>query len=86
MVDSLIRCMFDTTVFNRIVDGVIQSQSLPEGVIAFAAHVQRDEINKTPNAERRAALERVFVGLSKAVPTSSFVLDASRLDEAKLMQ
>lgn len=53
-------CMFDTMVFNRILDGVISIQSLTGHVVAHATHIQRDEINNTQNPERRALLVQVF--------------------------
>jgi hypothetical protein len=77
--------MFDTNVFNRILDGVISLQTLTGRVEAYATHVQRDEINNTTNPARRAALARVFGEVVAAsLPTESFVLDVSRLDEARL--
>jgi hypothetical protein len=83
--DALPRYMFDTNVFNCILDGVISLQTLTGRVVAYATHIQRDEINNTNDPERRAALSQVFgdvvVGLS---PTDSFVLGVSRLDEARL--
>lgn len=77
--------MFDTNVFNRILDGVISLQTLAGRVVAYATHVQRDEINNTKNPGRRAALAQVFsdvVGAS--LPTESAVVGVSRLGEAKL--
>ena len=77
--------MFDTNVFNRILDGVISLEALTDRCVAYATHVQRDEINNTKNPGRRAALAHVFdnvVGVQ--LPTDSFVLGVSRLDEARL--
>lgn len=77
--------MFDTNVFNRILDGVISLQTLTGRVVAYATHIQRDEINNTTNPERRAALARVFGEVvTESLPTESFVLDMSRLDDARL--
>ena len=82
---TLISCMFDTNVFNRILDGVISTQALEGRVVAYATHIQRDELRNTRNQKRRAELEKVFVDVVAAsVPTESFVIDASRLDEARL--
>ena len=76
--------MFDTNVFNRILDGVIPLHALSQ-VEAYATHIQRDEINNTTNPVRRAALALVFADVVAAsLPTDSFVLDVSRLDEARL--
>jgi len=76
--------MFDTNVFNRILDGVISLQTLTGRLEACATHVQRDEINNTTNPARRAALAQVFGKVVAPLPTDSFVLDVSRLDEARL--
>ena len=80
-----LKCMFDTNVFNRILDADIQLQSLIGRVIAFATHIQRDEINNTKNLERRTALAKIFIDIvSESAPTDSFVLDVSRLDQARV--
>lgn len=47
-----LKCMFDTNVFNRIVDNITLLNSLIGPVTAHATHVQRDEINNTRNVER----------------------------------
>ena len=80
-----LKCMFDTNVFNRILDGALSIQTLTGRVVAYATHVQRDEINNTKNPERRAALAQVFGDVvAETTPTASFVLGASRLGEARL--
>ncbi len=77
--------MFDTNVFNRILDGVISFETLEGRVIAHATHVQRDELDNTKNAQRRAELAKVFDAVvAGSVPTESSVLGVSRLGEAKL--
>ncbi|HEX8031138.1 MAG TPA: hypothetical protein VF491_21870 [Vicinamibacterales bacterium] len=77
--------MFDTVVFNRILDGVIPAATLVGRVTAFATHIQRDEINNTRNPVRRVELLQVFQDvIHSQVATGSFVLDVSRLDEARL--
>ena len=78
-------CMFDTNVFNRILDGVVSIDALSGRVNAHATHVQRDEIGRTKDPARRQSLEAVFGSVTgAAVPTASLVLDVSRLDEARL--
>ena len=80
-----LRCMFDTTVFNRILDGVITLETLSERVAAHATHIQRDELNSTKDAARRMALAEVFQKtVAESIPTNSFGTDLSRLDEARL--
>lgn len=54
-------------------------------VEAYATHVQRDKIENTRDAARKAALREIVRDvLIVAQPTSSFVLGVSRLDEARL--
>src|SRR5438094_123206 len=78
-------CMFDTVVFNRILDGHLPAGDLVGRVVAFATHVQRDELANTPDPVRRAELQRVFSHtVDAAIPTDAFVLDVSRLGQARL--
>jgi hypothetical protein len=85
IMNTLLRCMFDTNVFNRILDGVIPLQTLSGRVVAHATHIQRDEINNTKNSERRTGLAQVFSdAVAESVSTDSFVLGVSRLGEARL--
>jgi len=77
--------MFDTVVFNRILDGVLDVSTLCGRARFYATHIQLDEILKTSNLQRREALLAVFNKVTeRKVATESFVLDVSRLDEAKL--
>lgn len=77
--------MFDTNVFNRILDGVIPVTALTGRVEAYATHIQRDELDRTKNPERRAALGKMFGEVvAGALPTDSSVLGVSRLGEARL--
>ncbi len=81
----MLKCMFDTNIFNRILDGVIGWNELGHKIIAYATHIQRDEIDNTANSVRRDALKQIFESAtSGSIPTNSFVLDVSRLDEACL--
>jgi hypothetical protein len=80
-----LKCMFDTRAFNLILDGPFPIDNLKDLVIAFATHIQRDEITNTKNLERKSALLRVFKEIvSESVPTDSLVLGVSRLGEARL--
>jgi hypothetical protein len=56
--DTLPAHIFETTVFNRISDGVISRQWLPGRAVAYATPIQRDEISNTKNPERRVVLIR----------------------------
>ena len=77
--------MFDTNIFNHILDGDIDITDLADRASFCVTHIQRDELNNTKDVERRARLVRVFEApIQNHVPTESFVLDTSRLGEAKL--
>jgi len=47
--------LLDTNVFNDVLDGKISLSKLA-GRRVFATHIQHDELNNTPNQQRRAAL------------------------------
>ncbi|MEW6066994.1 MAG: PIN domain-containing protein [Nitrospirota bacterium] len=78
--------MFDTNIFNRILDGVVEITKFRTKAHFCATHVQLDELKATSNTQRRQELISVFEEVSEnnEVPTESFVLDVSRLDKAKL--
>lgn len=77
--------MFDTNVFNRILDGAVEVSGFRGKARFYATHVQLDELKRTSNTKRREELISVFEEITDTnVPTESFVLGVSRLDEAKL--
>lgn len=77
--------MFDTNIFNRILDGIINVNVPHSNAKFFATHVQNDELSKTPEQSRRQSLLNTFKEVtSNRIPTETFVLDHSRLDEARL--
>ena len=77
--------MFDTNIFNYILDGKIDLNPYIKKAKFFVTHVQYDELNNTSNDKRRQALLTIFQEVTQVnVPTESFVLDASRLDAARL--
>jgi len=83
--DTPLNCMFDTTVFNDILKEGISLQPLIGRIEAYATHVQWDELNATRDPELRRSLTQVFTDVVEAsVPSDSFVLGVSRLDEARL--
>ena len=79
-----LECMFDTNVFDCILDGGISLESLMTDVVPYATHVQRDEINNIPEhkIERREALAALFVQVVSEAPTDSFAVGTSRIGEA----
>ncbi len=77
--------MFDTNIFNDLLDGVADITPFIGKATFLATHVQLDEIKSTRDETRRASLSQLFEEItSNPVPTESFVLDVSRLDQAKL--
>jgi predicted nucleic acid-binding protein len=77
--------MFDTVVFNRIVDGRLNVTGFAGKAKFCVTHIQRDELNATSDAERRQLLQQAFQEVAaESIPTESLILDVSRLGEAKL--
>lgn len=77
--------VLDTNIFNRLLDGRLNAEQLPRDGAYLATHVQIDEINRTKDAELRAALFLMFTEVRpELVPTESFVADVSRLGYGKL--
>ncbi len=76
--------MFDTNVFNRILDGRVDVGSLSGDKQYFVTHIQRNEIENTKNPERRKALLDTFHGVEKSqVPTESAYWGLSEWGAAK---
>lgn len=79
--------MFDTNVFNHILDGMAELSGFVGRAKFYATHIQIDELKNAANRARRGALIQVFEEITNIrVPTESFVLGLSRLDEAKLRE
>lgn len=75
--------MFDTNIFNRIADGLLDIASF-QGREIFATHIQLDELQNTHASERRAWLVHHFKAVNPSLlPTESMVLDVSKWDECK---
>ena len=55
------RCMFDTTTFNRIVESGLPVGFLMENIEVFATSLQWHEINNTKNPEKRSKLNEAFI-------------------------
>ncbi|MCX8050101.1 MAG: PIN domain-containing protein [Methylohalobius sp.] len=84
---TMLDYMFDTNIFNRILDGAVELTKFRPKARFYAAHVQLDELEKTSNSQRRQELISVFEKVLESnnkIPTESFILGVSRLDEAKL--
>ncbi|MCD6540206.1 MAG: restriction endonuclease subunit S [Candidatus Omnitrophica bacterium] len=80
--------MFDTNIFDAILDNKIDLRDLPAGFNYYITHIQKDEleaINKSGKLERKYDLIEIFNELEKEeLPTEGFVLGVSRLGQAKL--
>ena len=77
--------MFDTVVFNKLLDGSFTLNQFKANLKFYATHIQEDELNNTPSLDRRGQLYRVFTAfIGRNLPTESTVLDVSRLGKSKL--
>lgn len=75
----------DTSLINKLVDGTVGADELPNDGAFVASHIQIDELKQTKNPERRAKLLKKFTEtVDEILPTESFMLGVSRLDEGKL--
>jgi rRNA-processing protein FCF1 len=63
MSDQINRVMFDTNVFNRIVDSDIDVTSLPASCEYYVTSLQHSELRKTQNLSRRKRLLSAFCEL-----------------------
>lgn len=79
------KVVVDTCVFNWIVEGRYSAESLPQNDGLIATHIQRDEIAKTANMRKRAALEKLFgESVPDLHPTESTVVGIAVLGACKL--
>ena len=82
------RVIFDSNVYDLIANGNLDITLLSEKKEDFEfyiTHIQTDEINKCSDEDKRARLFLFITKLSPIViPTESFILDKSRLGEARL--
>ncbi|MDE7305609.1 MAG: type II toxin-antitoxin system VapC family toxin [Alistipes sp.] len=82
----MIKVIFDSNVFDDIVAGKIDMDILTRnGVEVYITHLQVDEINECPDAEKRARLFNSMTELRPyKVPTESFCVGISRIGSAKI--
>src|SRR3989338_2816811 len=80
--------MFDTNIFDSILDKKIDISKFPNNYEFFIVHIQRDEIEaiqKPEKLNRKNKLLEFFKGLNQEkIATESFVLGTSKLGNAKL--
>jgi predicted nucleic acid-binding protein len=75
----------DTNIINRLVDGQLASDNLPSDGNFIATHIQRDELEKTPDEQRRAQLRAKFKEtIDREVLTESTVVGVSRIGLARI--
>jgi len=75
----------DTSILNKLVEGVLTPDHLPTDGEFVASHIQIDELNQTKDEEKRAQLFLTFATIVKEiVPTETFIIGVSRLDHGKL--
>ena len=74
----------DTSVFNKLLDGLIRPDELPSGQF-IATHVQIDELKKTKDEARRKALVLTFEEVVDRIdPTESFLFNLTPFGAGKL--
>ena len=77
--------MFDTNIFNHVLDGRVDVVPFVGKAHFLITHVQFDELSKTSDPGRKASLLAVFESVpQKTVPTKTFVLGTSTLDRAEV--
>ena len=78
------RYMLDTMIFNRILDHDLDVKLFKsKDFQILTTHIQRDEINNTPNDTRRNALLSVFEQIENPLPTESALWGESNWGESK---
>jgi predicted nucleic acid-binding protein len=82
----MLRVMLDTNVFDRIIEtpgltGQLQSLVGSSRLDIVVTHVQEDELAGIQDTMKRRAIQQVP---RRSVPTAVFVLDVSRLGQARL--
>jgi rRNA-processing protein FCF1 len=81
--------VLDTSAVNRIVDTpgayqAVRSAVDRGGLVLLYPHVTLDELQRTPDPNRRKCLTEVLKKLGRQVPTGALVLDESRVGQACL--
>ena len=76
--------MVDTNIINRILDHDLELKVFKEaGKTFLATHIQRDEIKKTSDENRRKELLYIFEEIVNRVPTESALWGKSKWGECK---
>ena len=76
--------MFDTNIFDRVLDGKIDVSKIKNSKTIFVTHIQLDELNAVPDLNRKGKLLKIFQQVvNSKVPTESMVWDVSKWGEGK---
>ena len=77
--------MLDTNIINRLIDGLWDISQLPTDAPCYVTHIQRDELAKTQDAERRKQLLTKLEEIApKMALTESMIEGISRVGECRL--
>jgi predicted nucleic acid-binding protein len=77
--------IFDTNIFNHILDGQVDLSFLEKIQPCYTTHLQNDELQATKDVDRKSRLLAIFKTIpQKEIATESFVLGHSGLGMAKL--
>lgn len=77
--------MFDTNIFNHVLDNRVDIAPFVGKARFFATHIQLDELSRTSDQGRKTSLLAVFEKVSQDnVSTKTFVLGTSKLDRTEI--
>jgi hypothetical protein len=75
-----VRIILDTNIFNSVLDGTCKPDLFLKHEV-FVTHIQKDELQATPDPHRRADLLATFANISSvSVPTKTAVWDDTPWD------
>lgn len=78
------KLILDTNIYNRVLDNKIQLSDFPDSEF-YHTHIQPDELERTPDINRRLNLKNVFNLIKTSnLPTESFIIGTSRLDFTRM--
>ncbi len=76
--------MFDTNIFNHIIEGKIILEQTENVHQYFITHIQQDELNATKNIEKKQELLNIFKIVEQIlIPTESALWEISDWDSSK---
>ena len=82
--EGIVGFMFDTNIFNEILDRRIDVNSLPKQSKYYVTHIQKDEIMATKDTNKKNQLLKIFNSMPQdKMPTESGIWGGSKWGEAK---